>query len=106
MTNTEGGTDDEEFRVAALIDRVNTTWQVWMGTTFGCGQCHNHPYDSYTQEDYYRFYAFLNNTEDSDKPDERPTIPTPTPEETRSMETSARKRGRRTRIGGLLSRRR
>ena len=77
MTNTEGGTDDEEFRVAALVDRVNTTWQVWMGTTFGCAQCHNHPYDGYTQKEYYRFFAFLNNTEDSDKPDERPTIPTP-----------------------------
>ena len=35
MTNTEGGTDDEEFRVAAVKDRVNTTMQVWMGITFG-----------------------------------------------------------------------
>ena len=41
MTNTEGGTDDEEFRTAAVIDRVNTTWQAWMGTTFGCVQCHS-----------------------------------------------------------------
>ena len=31
MTNTEGGTDDEEFRTAAIVDRVNTTGQVWMG---------------------------------------------------------------------------
>ena len=33
MTNTEGGTDDEEFRVAAVKDRVDTTMQVWMGIT-------------------------------------------------------------------------
>src|SRR5262249_16974761 len=41
MVNAEGGTDDEEFRVAALVDRVNTTMQVWMGTTFACAQCHD-----------------------------------------------------------------
>ncbi len=90
MTNTEGGTDDEEFRVAAVMDRVNTTWQVWMGTTFGCVQCHSHPYDPFKHEDYYRFLAFLNNTEDSDKPDERPTVATPTPEQSRRIEALER----------------
>ena len=45
MQNDEGGTDDEEYRVAAVIDRVNTTMQVWMGTTMGCCQCHTHKYD-------------------------------------------------------------
>ena len=45
QTNEEGGTDDEEFRVAAAIDRVSTTWQVWQGLTMGCVQCHDHPYD-------------------------------------------------------------
>ena len=45
MNNDEGGTSDEEFRVAAQIDRVNTTWEVWQGTTFACIQCHSHPYD-------------------------------------------------------------
>ena len=45
MTNDEGGTDNEEFRTAAVLDRVNTTWQAIMGTTFGCVQCHSHPYD-------------------------------------------------------------
>jgi hypothetical protein len=43
QTNTEGGTDDEEFRIAAVIDRINTTWTVWQATTFGCVQCHSHP---------------------------------------------------------------
>src|SRR6184192_236085 len=36
MVNTEGGTDEEEFRVAAIVDRVNTTFEVWMGTTLAC----------------------------------------------------------------------
>ena len=86
MTNTEGGTDDEEFRSAAIIDRVSTTWQVWLGTTFGCVQCHNHPFDPFTHDEFYRFFAFLNNTEDNDQPDERPTIPSPTPGQIRRLE--------------------
>ena len=77
MTNTEGGTDDEEFRVAAVKDRANTTAQVWMGLTLGCAQCHTHKYDPITQREYYRFFAFFNQTEDNDQPDERPTLPLP-----------------------------
>ncbi len=80
MTNTEGGTDDEEFRVAAIKDRVDTTMQVWMGLTMGCAKCHSHKFDPITQEEYYRFYAIFNQTADNDQPDERPTIPVPTPE--------------------------
>jgi mono/diheme cytochrome c family protein len=78
MTNTEGGTDDEEFRVAAIKDRVDTTLQVWMGLTMGCAKCHSHKYDPITQQEYYRFYAFFNQTADNDQPDERPTVPAPT----------------------------
>ncbi len=66
MTNDEGGTDNEEFRTAAVIDRVNTTWQSLMGTSFACVQCHSHPYDPFTHEEYYRFLAFFNNTRDED----------------------------------------
>lgn len=72
QTNEEGGTDDEEFRVAAVIDRVNTIWQVWQGQTFGCVQCHDHPYDPYRHADYYSFMAFLNNTSDWDLNEEFP----------------------------------
>ncbi len=77
QTNTEGGTDDEEFRIAALVDRVNTTWTVWLATTFGCVQCHAHPYDAYRQTDYYQFMAFLNNTEDVDLDNDFPTFTMP-----------------------------
>jgi hypothetical protein len=74
MTNDEGGTDDEEFRTAALIDRVNATWEVWQGTTFGCIQCHSHPYDPFPHEDYYKYMAFFNNTRDEDVSDEWPKL--------------------------------
>ncbi|MCK5371292.1 MAG: DUF1549 domain-containing protein, partial [Cyclobacteriaceae bacterium] len=74
MTNDEGGTDNEEFRIAAVIDRVNTTWEVTMGTTFSCVQCHSHPYDPFKHEDYYRFLAYFNNTRDEDTPDDYPLL--------------------------------
>src|SRR5262249_12342105 len=66
MTNDEGGTDNEGFRTAAVIDRVNTTWQALMGTTFACVQCHSHPYDPFTHDEYYQFMAFFNDSRDED----------------------------------------
>ncbi len=74
MNNDEGGTQDEEFRVAAVIDRVNTTWDVFQGTTFACVQCHSHPYDPFRHEDYYRYMAFFNNARDEDVTTDTPTL--------------------------------
>lgn len=74
MTNTEGGTDDEEFRYAAVIDRANTTSSVWLGLTMACAQCHTHKFDPITIDDYYSFFAIFNQTADNDLPDNRPTM--------------------------------
>ncbi|MEP6584646.1 MAG: DUF1549 domain-containing protein, partial [Ginsengibacter sp.] len=74
LTNDEGGTDNEEFRTSAVLDRVNTTWQALMGTTFGCVQCHSHPYDPFRHEDYYKFMAFFNDTRDEDTYDDYPLL--------------------------------
>jgi mono/diheme cytochrome c family protein len=74
MTNSEGGTDDEEFRNAAVVDRVNTTLSVWMGTSMACAQCHTHKYDPRSQEEYFKLFALFNNTEDADRPDESPLL--------------------------------
>ncbi|MCA9267049.1 MAG: DUF1553 domain-containing protein, partial [Planctomycetales bacterium] len=60
--NVEAGVDPEENRVNQIIDRVNTTGAVWLGVTIGCVQCHNHPYDPFSQRDYYRLFAYFNNT--------------------------------------------
>jgi len=74
MTNDEGGTDNEEFRTAAVLDRVNTTWESLMGTSFGCVQCHSHPYDPFKHDEYYKFAAFFNNTRDDDTYEEYPLL--------------------------------
>ncbi|MDG1896988.1 MAG: PSD1 and planctomycete cytochrome C domain-containing protein [Fuerstiella sp.] len=61
--NLEGGVDSEEDRTKRVIDRVGTLGSVWMGSSVGCCQCHDHPYDSFRQKDFYRLYAFFNNTD-------------------------------------------
>ncbi len=75
LTNSEGGTSDEEFRNSAIVDRVNTTMAVWMGTTMACAQCHTHKYDPITQDEYFQFFDFFNQTEDNDQPNENPVMP-------------------------------
>jgi hypothetical protein len=74
MTNDEGGTDNEEFRTAAVLDRVNTTWEALMGTSFACVQCHSHPYDPFRHEEYYQFMAFFNNSRDEDTWSDYPVL--------------------------------
>jgi hypothetical protein len=64
--NDEGGTDDEEFRLQAVMDRVSTTWSVLNGVTMNCVQCHSHPYDPIRHTDYYKSLAFFNTDRDAD----------------------------------------
>lgn len=64
--NDEGGTDNEEFRLAAVMDRASTTWSVLNGVSFNCVQCHSHPYDPIRNSEYYKFLAFFNTSRDAD----------------------------------------
>ncbi len=86
MINEEGGTDPEEQRVNAVMDRAATTASVWLGSTLGCAQCHDHKYDPFTQRDYYRLFAFFNNSPAETRQTDRaeievvsPVIPLPDP---------------------------
>ncbi len=68
LTNKEGGADQEEFRVAATVDRVNTLGSVWFGLTLGCAQCHTHKYDPISQREYYQLFAFFNSIDETNLP--------------------------------------
>jgi hypothetical protein len=60
MINFEGGAIPEEYQVEYVVDRVETTSNVWMATTLGCARCHSHKYDPITQKEFYQFFAFFN----------------------------------------------
>ena len=75
LINQEGGTDREQFRVEAVVDRVNTTGAVYLGLTIGCAQCHDHKYDPISQREYYQLFAILNNSAE-------PTLEVSTAEQT------------------------
>lgn len=65
MLNQEGGVEPEQFRVEALIDRMDTLGKAFLGLTINCCQCHNHKYDPFAQKEYYQLYAFLNNDDEA-----------------------------------------
>ena len=80
LTNTEGGTDKEQWRVEACFDRTETTGAVWLGLTVGCARCHSHKYDAISQREYYQFFAAYNNG------DEETSIVPKSPEEVAAYE--------------------
>ena len=65
LTNTEGGTDKEQWRVAAVMDRTETLGTIWLGHTVGCARCHSHKYDAITQREYYQLFAYFNNADET-----------------------------------------
>jgi hypothetical protein len=65
MINEEGGIDPEQFRMEAMFDRMDAIGKSMLGLTIQCCQCHNHKYDPLTQEEYYRMFAFLNDTHEA-----------------------------------------
>jgi mono/diheme cytochrome c family protein len=77
MINEEGGTDPEQFRVEAVVDRVGTVGTVFLGVTIACAQCHDHKFDPLTQRDFYSLFAFLNTCDE-------PSIEVPTAEQIKS----------------------
>ncbi|MBI2687719.1 MAG: PSD1 domain-containing protein [Acidobacteria bacterium] len=65
MVNEEGGIDPEQFRMEAMFDRMDAVGKSMLGITIQCAQCHNHKYDPLTQEEYYKLFAFLNNSHEA-----------------------------------------
>ena len=84
-TSAEGGIIDEEFRVAYVVDRVDTTSSVWLGLTVGCARCHDHKFDPILQKEYYQLFSYFNNVPEKgfvyNWGNEEPYIQAPTPDQ-------------------------
>ncbi len=65
MINEEGGIDPEQFRMEAMFDRMDALGKGVLGLTLACAQCHDHKFDPIKQEDYYRLFAYLNDTHEA-----------------------------------------
>ena len=65
MINAEGGANPEQFRMEAMFDRMDAIGKAVLGLTVQCAQCHDHKYDPIKQRDYYRMFAFINNSHES-----------------------------------------
>jgi len=68
MVNEEGAIINEQFRMEGMFDRMETIGKSVLGLTLQCAQCHTHKYDPLTHEEYYRMFAFLNDTYESTSP--------------------------------------
>lgn len=58
-TSAEGGIQPKEYLAKYAADRVRTTATVWLGTTLGCAECHDHKFDPFTTKDFYAMKAFF-----------------------------------------------
>ncbi len=85
LINGEGGTDNEQFRNEAVVDRVNTTGAVWLGLTIGCAQCHNHKFDPISQQEFYEMFAFFNSSQDVNTRNPKLAVSSPQQRETLSQ---------------------
>ncbi|MGE3999182.1 MAG: PSD1 and planctomycete cytochrome C domain-containing protein [Planctomycetaceae bacterium] len=59
MMSAEGGVQPKEYLAKYAADRVRTASVVWLGSTMGCTECHDHKYDPFTTTDFYRFASFF-----------------------------------------------
>lgn len=66
LKNTEAGLDKELARTKQVVDRTATTGNAWLGLTLACAECHDHKHDAISHREFFEFYAFFNNTKDSD----------------------------------------
>jgi len=64
MMNHEAGSIDEEFRVTAVADRIETIATVFMAQTYNCAMCHDHKYDPTTQQDYYNLFKYFHSIDE------------------------------------------
>lgn len=59
QTTEEGGAQPKEYTAKYVADRVRNTASIFMASTMGCSECHNHKFDPFTARDFYSMGAFF-----------------------------------------------
>ncbi len=86
QTTEEGGAQPGEYRAIYAADRVRNVSAVWLGSTLGCAQCHDHKYDPFTARDFYAMAAFFADIKENAVGKRQPNFKIYTPEQTMRME--------------------
>jgi len=58
-SSAEGGLQPKEYYAKYGADRVRDLSTVWLGSSFGCAECHNHKFDPILTKDFYALKAFF-----------------------------------------------
>lgn len=85
QTTEEGGAQPKEYMAIYAADRVRNVSEVWLGSTLGCAQCHDHKYDPFTMRDFYSMAAFFADIDENAVGRRQPNLKLPTPEEEAEM---------------------
>lgn len=81
QTTEEGGAQEKEYRAIYAADRVRNVSEVWLGSTLGCAQCHDHKYDPFTMKDFYAMAAFFADLKERGIGKRQPNLTVPTLDE-------------------------
>ncbi|MDB5174058.1 MAG: Protein of unknown function (DUF1553)/Protein of unknown function (DUF1549)/Planctomycete, partial [Phycisphaerales bacterium] len=81
QTTEEGGAQPREYEIKYLTDRVRNVSTVWLGSTMGCSQCHDHKFDPFTMNDFYNMGAFFADIQEASNGRRELGMPVPTPEQ-------------------------
>ncbi|MDQ3623322.1 MAG: DUF1549 and DUF1553 domain-containing protein, partial [Verrucomicrobiota bacterium] len=91
QTTAEGGAQAKEYEAIYFADRVRNFSIVWLASTIGCAQCHDHKFDPFTMRDFYSLASFFGEVQQKGVMTPEPGMLVPSPEqEQRKTELDAK----------------
>ncbi|HJT76584.1 MAG TPA: PSD1 and planctomycete cytochrome C domain-containing protein, partial [Gemmataceae bacterium] len=81
QTTEEGGAQPKEYEAKYAADRVRNVSAVWLGSTMGCCQCHDHKFDPFTMRDFYSMASFFADVQEAAVGRREPGILVPSAEQ-------------------------
>ncbi|HMC65434.1 MAG TPA: DUF1549 and DUF1553 domain-containing protein, partial [Gemmataceae bacterium] len=80
QTTEEGGAQPKEYAAKYAADRVRNVSSVWLASTMGCSECHDHKFDPFSTKEFYRFASFFADLQELPV-GRQPQTPVPTPDQ-------------------------